>query len=902
MKTVFIHLFLFHTLVLSGQLCDCCEVAFQKYTKDTPLDASLVECLLTEVNKPFAPKDQNERYSRVKGLLALGDNYIAQKDFFTAERTASRALSYLNADNPDDWIYLAHTHNLLGIFYEFLYQYDLAEANAVRSKDYYAQSGNQLGVYNQLGNLASLYSKMGKYDDGVRSAREAIAGFEKARKENQLLWFSTEPAILAAHSNMALNYEEEGKKLKFEFKAPPSKEAFEAALLQIRTILPEVAFYARPHLDVVYYNVINIFYQMDTTRATADSVIYYSDQLLNLYKQSAPGLFAGWALAVKGGALARKGQLESGLSLSEEGLRQSGYVLANTYDCPKATVGNDLLNSQLLIAMLVIRADIMHLLYARDEQQKDKGSQLNHLKTAVALISRATELIQQLSNNQLTDESTLIFRTLMTPVFGRAAIFSADLYNHTKTTADFGRSFDFSEQTRAFVLRNQVRQVKLDGIEEQCRKQEMEYKSLIRQYRAQNKPDSVVKYTSLLKDSVESWRTGKNPEALHYYKNRFDNNTVSVETIRKQLLDDTTALISYSWDFPRPVVYAITRTHLDIQFVEVDETFLRQANKLVESNLVRNEGDPFYEQALFVYDALLGRVMQHSSMKNIKRLVIVADGLIRELPFELLLPEKPRNVNQPAQYPYLLHRYVTGYEYSATTWYLAAELSKDRIEPGKPDSIGIFISEYGPGGARLDNCNYNPLKAMTEFAQGPLASRFGGRCGIFRPARAEHFENAYLGKFDVLQLVMHTCDRGEAGSPDYMLLLSNDTPNGVSHQISSRELYTKRLKAKMAVMGSCDTQNGQNQPGEGTIGLARALYYAGCYHLIATLHEVDDRSTSQIFRTFYDYLGKGLPSDAALTQAKRDYLKEPLADRDRPYYWANIVSIGPPQYVQFGTK
>ncbi len=899
MKTIFIYTFLLHTLVLAGQSCDCCERAFQKYTKGIPLDASLVRCLLAELDKPFAPEDQNARFSRVKGLLALGDDYIVKKDFFTAERTASRALSYLNPENPEDWIYLAHTHNLLGIFYEFLYQYDLAEANAVLSKNYYARSGNKLGVYNQLGNLSSLYSKMGKYDDGIRSANEAIAGFEEARKENPLLWFSTEAAILAAHSNMAVNYEEKSKKLKFDFKTKESKEAFEAALLQIRTILPEVALYARPNLHVVYSNLINIFYQMDTTRAAADSVIYYCDQLINLYKDSTSGLFAGYALAVKGGAVARKGQLESGLSLNQDGLRQSGYVLTNTYDYPKVSVGGDLLNAQLLITMLVSRADIMHLLYLRDEQ-KDKGSRLMHLKTAVALISRAVELIQQLSNNQLTDESTLKFRTLMTPVFSLAAIFSADLYRHTKTTEDFDRSFDFSEQSRAFVLRNQIRQIKLDGIEEQCRKQEIEYKSLVRQYQAQNKPDSVLKYTALLKDSVESWRISKNSDVQHYYKNRFDNNTVSVETIRQHLLDDTTALISYSWAFPKPVVYVITRTHVDIQFIQVDDAFLQQANKLVESNLVRDEGDPFYEEAMFVYDALLGRVMRHSSMKNIKRLVIVADGLIRELPFELLLPEKPRNVNQPAQYPYLLHRYVTGYEYSATTWYLAAELSKERIKPGKPDSIGIFISEYGPGGARLDNCNYNPLKAMTEFARGPLASRFGGRCGIFRPARAEHFENAYLGKFDVLQLVMHTCDRGEAGSPDYMLLLSNDTPDGVSHQISSRELYTKRLKAKMAVMGSCDTQNGQNQPGEGTIGVARALYYAGCYHLIATLHQVDDNSTSAIFRLFYDYMEKGLPSDTALTLAKRKYLDEPLADRERPYYWANIVSIGPPQYLQLG--
>ncbi len=142
---------------------------------------------------------------------------------------------------------------------------------------------------------------------------------------------------------------------------------------------------------------------------------------------------------------------------------------------------------------------------------------------------------------------------------------------------------------------------------------------------------------------------------------------------------------------------------------------------------------------------------------------------------------------------------------------------------------------------------------------------------------------------------MHTCVCDPSDPFSYALMFSNDK---IPNQLRIADIYTRKLGAKMAVMGSCDTQKGQNRASEGIFGIARALNYAGCPNLIATLNTVTDAPTAAIYRYFYENLAAGKPSDVALTMAKRSYLEHPLPGMDRPYYWANTICIGPPQVIR----
>jgi CHAT domain-containing protein len=105
------------------------------------------------------------------------------------------------------------------------------------------------------------------------------------------------------------------------------------------------------------------------------------------------------------------------------------------------------------------------------------------------------------------------------------------------------------------------------------------------------------------------------------------------------------------------------------------------------------------------------------------------------------------------------------------------------------------------------------------------------------------------------------------------------------------EVYNLQLDAELVVLSACRSAIGPQIRGEGLLGLARGFLYAGARSAVASLWDVDDRSTSELMARFYDgYLRRGLPAAAALREAQLGILRD--ARWKRPYYWAPFVEIG----------
>jgi CHAT domain-containing protein len=92
-------------------------------------------------------------------------------------------------------------------------------------------------------------------------------------------------------------------------------------------------------------------------------------------------------------------------------------------------------------------------------------------------------------------------------------------------------------------------------------------------------------------------------------------------------------------------------------------------------------------------------------------------------------------------------------------------------------------------------------------------------------------------------------------------------------------------------LSACETALGANVRGEGIIGLARAFFYAGADTVVASLWQVDDRSTSEFMIEFYRALGQGQTAAAALRLAKLRFLRGSGPFRS-PYYWAAFIVEG----------
>jgi CHAT domain-containing protein len=99
-----------------------------------------------------------------------------------------------------------------------------------------------------------------------------------------------------------------------------------------------------------------------------------------------------------------------------------------------------------------------------------------------------------------------------------------------------------------------------------------------------------------------------------------------------------------------------------------------------------------------------------------------------------------------------------------------------------------------------------------------------------------------------------------------------------------------RLDADLVTLSACNTALGQEQNGEGLIGLSRAFLYAGARSVLASLWNVNDYRTATLMKRFYADLKQGKSKDEALRTAQVQLLHSRASSH--PFYWAAFTLIG----------
>jgi CHAT domain-containing protein len=99
------------------------------------------------------------------------------------------------------------------------------------------------------------------------------------------------------------------------------------------------------------------------------------------------------------------------------------------------------------------------------------------------------------------------------------------------------------------------------------------------------------------------------------------------------------------------------------------------------------------------------------------------------------------------------------------------------------------------------------------------------------------------------------------------------------------DIYNLNLKADLVVLSACQTALGKDIKGEGLVGLTRGFMYAGARRVVASLWQIDDRTTAEFMKRFYEgMLGKELRPAAALRAAQISMWKDKR--------WAEAYSWG----------
>lgn len=190
------------------------------------------------------------------------------------------------------------------------------------------------------------------------------------------------------------------------------------------------------------------------------------------------------------------------------------------------------------------------------------------------------------------------------------------------------------------------------------------------------------------------------------------------------------------------------------------------------------------------------------------------------------------------------------------------------------------IADYVPGFFPLEN-------AETEVSK--ISQYFSKQETYYREEATEGMAKENSSSPDVIHFACH----GEFNDRQPLqsgLLLAKDDENDGYLQV--HEIFGLNLEnANLVTLSACETALGKIQGGDDMVGLSRGFIYAGTPSILATLWNVDDRSTSILMKQFYDnWQNKGMAKPEALRQAQLAIKSMP--GYKHPYYWAAFEMIG----------
>ncbi|MCU0326342.1 MAG: CHAT domain-containing protein [Spirosomaceae bacterium] len=389
----------------------------------------------------------------------------------------------------------------------------------------------------------------------------------------------------------------------------------------------------------------------------------------------------------------------------------------------------------------------------------------------------------------------------------------------------------------------------------------------------------------LEKDILQKEIANKAPQ---YYAAKFKNNYLETSQVQKKVVDNNTALISYTLSEKSLYIFLITNSKSDIYRLPTDTNFVTKLKQY--RNLLANspQGKKYDGQALSaeLYNILIQPIEKEIADK--KRLIIIRDAELNYIPFEVLAKQKG---------DFLLKKHTISYTYSASLLNSPVATFAQPL----PNREGLSKKSLLGFAPFSNNSFQQSLFRDKNLGQLPKSAdevqKIGGDIYLEDEATKKRFYETYRGKN-----IIHFATHAITDDTDPLKSFIAFYPDGTDYKLFTNELYDLELQnTNLVMLSACETGVGKLQKGEGVMSLSRAFTYAGAKAVITTLWNAHDEASAYISERFYKHLKDGLKTDEALRQAKLDFLNSELSLRyEHPYYWANFILIGPAETISFG--
>lgn len=357
--------------------------------------------------------------------------------------------------------------------------------------------------------------------------------------------------------------------------------------------------------------------------------------------------------------------------------------------------------------------------------------------------------------------------------------------------------------------------------------------------------------------------------------------TIRLAELRQSLAADE-MLLEYVLDEPASLLLVVTRERAFVQNLP-GKASLKQSVGAAWKAIQAGEDINTIPQ--------LAELIRVPGLRSKFRVIVVPDGDLNRLPFELL---------PSATGARLLNSHAVSYSPSATALYLIRR-------KGQPSTPGAILAvAASPEGGRVetsaafgkitrgiydvDGSSLPALPAANAEAKLTVAAMpyTGNRLLVGEDATESAVKNLPLRTFAVAHFAAHGLLSSSFPERSALALRPDLKEDGF---LQAREVLGLQLRASLVTLSACNTGSGKLFGQDGVSSLVRPFLASGARAVVANLWAADDTFSLALMTEFYRELASGKVKSVALQQAKLAMIRQ-YGKAATPKLWSGFLLFG----------
>jgi CHAT domain-containing protein len=437
---------------------------------------------------------------------------------------------------------------------------------------------------------------------------------------------------------------------------------------------------------------------------------------------------------------------------------------------------------------------------------------------------------------------------------------------------------------------------------------------------------NLVKQKDIIKDKIDSINLILKEKNYLLGKTNIIE-TPSISDIQKKLKDDEALIYIDTKVSDHIGSYLILKNDFNF-FSKNTKKAIFEIISFLRRDIV-NERKDFLVWSDLIYKKLFEKEANFLKEKKIKKIFIVVDKKLSDLPFEILVTNGPEIIEpfvkeeqikriKENNLKFLISDFSISYFPSVQTFYENYDINeiisldtsflgigspvfkKNVIKKDNKKDISQYLKLNSRG--FLENTyiiseRYKELPGAKKELNSLKILFKNSKVLLDNEATEKNFKKENLNQYGIIAFATHAEVSGifDDFNEPFLVLTppskSNDEDDGL---LTTSEISSLNLNARLVILSACDTAAKGNKYGDGFSGLINSFLIAGADSILATHWPVEDNASKiLITQTVDKIIKKKLSTSEALKQTKVEFIEGIYGDKYKnPLFWAPYVIIG----------